>query len=744
MSTITELSNNLTQDLDVANPDQILRIFRQTDSQIFNGWRDQPGLLDHSTLSAAERLSDAATECLLHSQNSLIIIAGAGTSGRLAYLCAHEFNRVLVSIGLPQCFRYLIAGGDAALVRPVEGAEDDPVKGVEEIEALCASAPVRPQRILYVGITCGMSAPYVAGQLDFMMNLYGSDASAASSRGPADMPPEGYACLMGFNPVELARKVHIEGWRGSFSDVALRLEQQQTAHPDRFIILNPVVGPEPVTGSTRMKSGTTTKILLDTCFAAAMQTLPHMRVLTAFPALGAACSGPAPAPATAQAPVGPTLIPWHSLATDTASPPGSPDSAALASGGSPPSGGSPTSGSSLLHPALLDLSPLPPPASGPFRAPDHHLDVAGAAPAGTVSAPLERLSIQDMFLAFERTVRAVYLLPAGSATHPLASPISHCGQALARGGHLYYLGTGVQGIVGLVDASECPPTFGASVDDVRGFVEGGWAALATQGQGEGLPVEDPREGRLFRVGWDEFERVFLPKLTPNDVVVAAGVVPQGPAAGHDHRPDSMLTDRQLLLLHDSAPATRILLAIHSFPSAGPLPAALTQSADICVPLVLPCGPSLVRGVTSFADLAAKLSFNAISTGAHILAGKVYQNYMIDVQISNNKLFHRATNIIRTVLGLGSRPCTVDEARDLLLCALYRQELAVLPAEVRSTDYPVRAHVARAAAGVTRVVPLAVLLGHRVPMQEALAQLQHERIVRKLVLSAAARGKSSAK
>lgn len=203
----------------------------------------------------------------------------------------------------------------------------------------------------------------------------------------------------------------------------------------QFIILNPVVGPEPITGSTRMKGGTATKFLLDAALAQALDTFR---------------------PAT-----------------------------------------------------LVDLA----------------FATASRLPDDTV-ATTRSLSLRT-FLAFERTARAVYLCPPGSTTHPLARAVALAGDAIARGGHLYYLGVGIHGILGLIDASECPPTFGAALDDVRGFVQGGWAALGTQGAGVGVPFVDPVEGHLFRLDLADFEREFVGRLTERDVVVAGGLLGGG-------------------------------------------------------------------------------------------------------------------------------------------------------------------------------------------------------------------------
>lgn len=108
--------------------------------------------------------------------------------------------------------------------------------------------------IVYIGITCGLSAPYVAGQLSYCMDqLEQNDHSRV------------LACaLIGFNPIDVARRTQpINSRNETFADLLVRMSSLEQLRADSFFILNPLVGPEPVTGSSRMKSGTTTKMMLD-------------------------------------------------------------------------------------------------------------------------------------------------------------------------------------------------------------------------------------------------------------------------------------------------------------------------------------------------------------------------------------------------------------------------------------------------------------------------------------------------
>jgi hypothetical protein len=168
------------------------------------------------------------------------------------------------------CFRYLISGGDPAILLSDELPEDDTELAVKELRTISEGK----ESVLLIAITCGLSAPYAAGMLDFAMDVHEGTVDEKH----AGAHPNYYAVAMGFNPVELSRSAPIEMWKDrpegrckTFLEVAERLHKlEQTS--DQFCMLNPVVGPEPVAASSRMKGGSVTKIMLDATFALAAQT----------------------------------------------------------------------------------------------------------------------------------------------------------------------------------------------------------------------------------------------------------------------------------------------------------------------------------------------------------------------------------------------------------------------------------------------------------------------------------------
>ena len=248
MASITEMSNPLTQNIDIADAADILRMLHQTDDQIFGG-HGTPGIQDERFILSMEKacdfLSDSITSSIRKKECLRVILSGAGTSGRLAMLLSETFNDLCGSCFDPPLFDFLIAGGTRALIKSQESAEDDPQQGVEELEKFYSTC----DRFIYIGITCGLSAQYVSGQLYHTVQ---------NRQQPA--------ILVGFNPLERARAIVPENWDKSFLDVLQAVQKAQ----DVFF-LNPIIGPEPITGSTRMKGGTTTKIILETLFYAALK-----------------------------------------------------------------------------------------------------------------------------------------------------------------------------------------------------------------------------------------------------------------------------------------------------------------------------------------------------------------------------------------------------------------------------------------------------------------------------------------
>ena len=201
-------------------------------------------------------------------------------------------------------------------------------------------------------------------------------------------------------------------------------------------------------------------------------------------------------------------------------------------------------------------------------------------------------------------------------------------QAFEKGGRLIYLGAGTSGRLGVLDASECPPTFGVSPDMVVGVIAGGDYALRHAIEG----AEDDET-----IAQEQLQELGLVK---EDVVVgisASGRTPYVVAGLSYAKEVGCYTG-----------------AISNSPNA-----VISKVADIGIEAIT--GPEVVTGSTRMkAGTAQKLILNMITTAAMIRVGKIFKGYMVDVQPTNQKLKQRATNILAKVTNLSQ-----EEARKVL-------------------------------------------------------------------------------
>jgi N-acetylmuramic acid 6-phosphate etherase len=188
-----------------------------------------------------------------------------------------------------------------------------------------------------------------------------------------------------------------------------------------------------------------------------------------------------------------------------------------------------------------------------------------------------------------------------------------------KGGRLFYVGAGTSGRLGVLDAAECPPTFGTDPKMIRGIIAGGYRTLIRSREG----VEDN-----FRAGAKDLQKV---KLNKNDVVI-------GIAA-------SKRTPYVLAALQYAKRVRCKTVFIYCNPN---FRAKFKADVEIC-PKV---GPEVITGSTRMkAGTAQKMVLNLISTTAMIKMGKVYQNLMVDLQATSQKLVERSKRTIMLVAGL---------------------------------------------------------------------------------------------
>lgn len=195
----------------------------------------------------------------------------------------------------------------------------------------------------------------------------------------------------------------------------------------------------------------------------------------------------------------------------------------------------------------------------------------------------------------------------------IALAIDQAAEKFADGGRLIYIGAGTSGRLGVLDATELVPTYGIEPKRAVGLIAGGKEALFTAVEG----AEDS-----MTLGINDLQKI---KLTADDIVIgvaASGRTPYVVGGLKYARRSHALT---------------IAIACVSKSVIG-------QNADIAIEAVV--GPEVITGSTRMkAGTAQKMILNMISTGVMIKQGKVYQNVMIDVQPTNDKLIDRASRII---------------------------------------------------------------------------------------------------
>ncbi len=215
--------------------------------------------------------------------------------------------------------------------------------------------------------------------------------------------------------------------------------------------------------------------------------------------------------------------------------------------------------------------------------------------------------------------------------------------AFKAGGRLVYVGAGTSGRLGVLDATECPPTFGVPPTMVTGVIAGGYPALVKSAEG----AEDDVNAGMAAMDTAE--------VTNRDVVVgiaASGTTPYVRAA---------LGKAQTL------GATTVLLTC-----AMP-PKVLAETCDVIINPVV--GPEVVTGSTRLkAGTATKLVLNTLSTGAMIRLGKVFGNLMVDLMALSAKLHDRGERIVMEVGGVSR-----DEARQAIDRAKGSVKLAIVMA-----------------------------------------------------------------
>ncbi|MBT8477470.1 MAG: N-acetylmuramic acid 6-phosphate etherase [Gemmatimonadetes bacterium] len=242
----------------------------------------------------------------------------------------------------------------------------------------------------------------------------------------------------------------------------------------------------------------------------------------------------------------------------------------------------------------------------------------------------------------DRTVASA----VASQEKAIAAVIAAVAERMTRGGRLFYVGAGTSGRLGVLDASECPPTFGSDPETVQGIMAGGPEALIRSREG----VEDDREGGAGAIG--------EAGVGPTDYVL--GIASSGTTP----------------FVHAALEAAREAGAGSGLLSCTPPPEDTARRVDH---LITPhTGAEAIAGSTRLkAGTATKLILNTISTGVMIRLGKVYGNLMVDLRAVSRKLVDRSLRMVSAVTGLGR-----EEARRVLVAAGGSVKTAIAMHETR--------------------------------------------------------------
>jgi N-acetylmuramic acid 6-phosphate etherase len=246
------------------------------------------------------------------------------------------------------------------------------------------------------------------------------------------------------------------------------------------------------------------------------------------------------------------------------------------------------------------------------------------------SGHIDRLPTREMLALINREDQAV-ALAVERELPSIALAVDAIAERFSHGGRLFYIGAGTSGRLGVLDASECPPTFSVPSTLVQGIIAGGDSALRKSSEhSEDSPEEGARD-------------LAAHTLTPQDTLV--GIAASG------------RTPYVLGAMQHAKQQGALVVSLTCVANS-----AMAAIADIAIAPVT--GPEVVTGSTRMkAGTATKLVLNMLSTGVMIRTGAVYGNLMVNVQPTNNKLVDRAERIIAAATG-----CDRETAATLLKAA----------------------------------------------------------------------------
>lgn len=240
---------------------------------------------------------------------------------------------------------------------------------------------------------------------------------------------------------------------------------------------------------------------------------------------------------------------------------------------------------------------------------------------------LEKMDVATLLKSINKEDKTVPLA-IEKALPQIETVIKTAVSQLQKGGRLFYIGAGTSGRMGILDASECPPTFGVSPNTVIGIIAGGDHAIRNA-------VENAED--LTTQAWEDLKKH---QISQNDMVI--GIAASG-------------TTPYVIGGLEACNQNNIPTACITCNAGSPLSLAAKQPIEVIV------GPEFVTGSSRMkAGTAQKLVLNMISTATMIKLGKVKGNKMVDMQLSNDKLVDRGVKMI-----IAETQLTYEEAAELL-------------------------------------------------------------------------------
>lgn len=265
------------------------------------------------------------------------------------------------------------------------------------------------------------------------------------------------------------------------------------------------------------------------------------------------------------------------------------------------------------------------------------------------SLATEQRNLNTMNIDEVSTLEMVKLINSEDKTVPLAvekelaniaMAIDYIYSKVKQGGRLFYIGAGTSGRLGILDASECPPTYGVSSDVVIAVMAGGINAIKNAAEGN----EDNKELCISDLKAYDFNK--------NDVLV--GIAASG------------RTPYVIGGMEYAKELGSIVISLTCSPNS-----EMSRIADVAITPIV--GGEVVTGSTRMkSGTAQKLVLNMLSTGLMIKLGKVYENLMVDLKPSNEKLITRCENIVVNATG-----CSIENAKTALSKCEYHPKTAIV-------------------------------------------------------------------